>query len=136
MARDLILGHAEGQRKLAENILLHSTITDTVPELSREEFTNSPMTLSLTDLFIENTVYYTYEEYQEHLAQSRDFAKTHPGYTIRTAKDFAFRNIQIRTLEDTRVIISKNQAPAIHFVIKHPKMVDALQHFTTPVFNA
>jgi len=135
-ARDLILGHAEGQRKLAENILLHSTITDTVPELSLEEFANNPMTLSLSDLFIENTVYYTYEEYQEHLAQSRDFAKTHPSYTIRTAKDFAFRNIQIRTLEDTRVIISKNQAPAIHFVIKHPKMVDALQHFTTPVFNA
>lgn len=38
-----------------------------------------------------------------------------------------FRNIQIQINEGKWVIVSKNNAPAIHFVIKHPKMIRAFE---------
>ena len=42
---------------------------------------------------------------------------------------------QIQILEGSYVLISKAKSPVIHFVIRHPKMVSALENFIPPVME-
>lgn len=40
-----------------------------------------------------------------------------------------FKNITITIIKNNYVIISKNSNPTIHFVIKHPKLIEAIENF-------
>ena len=41
-----------------------------------------------------------------------------------------FRNIQIVVNSGKWAMVSKSKAPAIHFVMRHPKMVEVIERFT------
>ena len=41
-------------------------------------------------------------------------------------KEYVFKNINIAIIEKQQVIISKENSPSIHFVIHHPKLIDAI----------
>ncbi len=43
-------------------------------------------------------------------------------------KESAFFNIQITMRENESVLISKSNAPAIHFLIHHPILRDTIEH--------
>lgn len=130
-----ILDHAAAQRALLERQLANGAVTDTVPLLSPEEFAKAPMLLSLSGLFYEADISYTYEEYQAHLAQTVRFAAAHPGYTLRQSKRLPFRNLQILLRPGQWAMVSKNKSPAIHFVIRHPKLRAALEQFVPPIYE-
>ena len=85
------------------------------------------MYLSLSGMFSEKDLQYTYQEYQQHLEATKQFAADHAGYSLHTDTVPVFRNIQIQVNAGKWVIVSKNNAPAIHFVIKHPKMIRAFE---------
>jgi len=121
------------QREMVKNIMTHSIITEELPEITREDFERHPMSLSLFGLFYETDILYSYEEYLEHLVLTRQFEKEHPNYNIKMVDFYAFRNIQILIHEGKWVVVSKNKAPAIHFVIRHPKMRNAFENFIVPV---
>ena len=125
--------HAEHQR--LQRILEHSTVSDVLPAISEEEFSRYPMGLSLAGMFYPGDIRLTYPEYLEYLNQCDAFAAAHPGYGCRRDKDAPFRNIQITILEGSRVIVTKNKSPAIHFVIRHPKMCAAIEHMVLPVIE-
>ena len=120
------------QTENIEQILTANTVIDELPHVSEEAFRASPLTLSLSNAFIENTVTYTYEEYTAHLKATKIFAEQHPNYTVRFAEKPAFRNIQIQIHENEWVMLSKSKAPAIHFVIRHSKMLSAFQNMILP----
>lgn len=121
------------QRAMAEKILTHSIVTEELPEITKEEFEQHPMSLSLLVLFYETDILYSYEEYLEHLVLTQRFEKEHPNYNVKMSGSYAFRNIQIIIHEGKWVMVSKNKAPAIHFVIRHPKMRNAIENFIVPV---
>ena len=116
-----------------ETLLQTNLVFDEIIELSEEEFQKHPMQLSISACFSETDIPYTYEEYLEHLTLTREFADKHAGYTMKLSNAHVFRNIQIQMLEGNCVMISKVKAPVIHFVIRHPKMVNALENFIPPV---
>lgn len=120
------------QTENIEQILTANTVIDELPHVSEEAFRASPLTLSLSNAFIENTVTYTYEEYTAHLKATKIFAEQHLNYTVRFAEKPAFRNIQIQIHENEWVMLSKSKAPAIHFVIRHSKMLSAFQNMILP----
>ena len=120
------------QRKMTETILESTAICDKVFALSEEAFSKEPVYLPLSGMFSEKGLRYTYQEYLQHLAATRQFAETHTGYDLHTDAVHTFKNIQIQVNMGKWVIVSKNNAPAIHFVIKHPKMICAFEHFCRP----
>ena len=83
-------------------------------------------------MFSEKGLRYTYQEYLQHLAATRQFAEDHAGYDLHTDAVHTFKNIQIQVNMGKWVIVSKNNAPSIHFVIKHPKMIRAFEDFCKP----
>lgn len=122
------------QRINTGKILQHSRITDELPELSEEEFESYPLSLSLAGMFYPGELRYTFGEYREHLRLTHEYEKNHEGYTLVRSPRAAFRNIQIRILLNSYVLITKNKHPIIQFVIRHRSLCDAIENFevTTP----
>lgn len=128
-----IMSYAEQQRNIAGQILKNNIIEDEIPYITKEEFENYPMSLSLSGMFYENDILYTYEDYLEHLKQSLKYAEKHPNYIFKQTSAHTFRNLQIIIHQGQWVMISKGKSPAIHFIIHHPKLREAIENFTPPM---
>ena len=120
-------------RKMMDSILEANKFDDEITQISKEDFASSPLTLSLSDSFYENKIYYTYEEYMEHLKLTKEYEKNNKNYSLITNSYHAFKNIQILIFENNWIMISKDTSPSIHFVIHHPKLRDAIENFIPPV---
>ena len=127
------LAYAATRRSQALEILQSSTITDEIPCPDEAEFREHPLQLALSGLFCETNLVYTLEEYAEHLQLTKAFATEHANYSAVRARDNAFANIQILVYENSFVMISKNTAPTVHFVIRHPVLRNALENLEFPV---
>lgn len=128
-----IMEHIAFQRELTEEILSHDSIFEAYPNFSKDEIAQYPMTLSLAGAFYEEDIVYTYEQYREHLEMMKRFSQMHKNYHIEENKSPAFRHIQILIHEGSWAIVSKEKTPAIHFVIRHPKMREAMENITMPI---
>lgn len=128
-----ILDYVHAERQRIEHILEHSRVCDVLPDISEAEFKRYPVGLSLAGMFYPGDIRLTYPEYREYLAQCDAFTATHSGYTCQRDTNPPFRNIQITILEGSRVIVTKNKSPVIHFVIQHPKMCAAIENMVLPV---
>lgn len=128
-----IMKYFYSQCKLANDILKHSHITEEMPILTKEEFEQFPIVLPLSGMFYEKDIIYSWNDYQEHLHLIQEYEKQHSNYSIVNNSSSAFRNIQIYIHEGKYVIVSKNKTPAIHFLIKHPKMRNAFENMVIPI---
>ena len=89
--------------------------------------------LDVSSAFCESDLCYTYPEYVTHLQETARFAAAHPNYTLKRTAAQAFRNLQIFLREGQWAMVSKGKAPAIHFVIRHPRLREAMEQFIPPV---
>lgn len=128
-----IVNYAEAQRQMTEKILQTEIIEDEIPLISEEEFARHPILLTLSGVFYERDIPYTYEEYRAHLCSTEQYAALHPNYRIRKTATHAFRNLQLSLHEGQWAMVSKSKSPAIHFVIHHPKLREAIECFQPPV---
>ena len=128
-----IRAYASMERKRVEALLKNASITDELSLLDKNEFDHYPLRLFLADLFLERDIVYTWDTYQEHLALTKQYADTHRTYTIKRSTIPAFRNIQIQICEGKWAVVSKNNSPAIHFVIEHPKLRHAIENMVMPL---
>lgn len=115
--------------------LQSGSVEDRIPALSREEYAEMPLALSLSEAFYEHEICCTYDEYLEHYHQTMAFAEHNSNYTVLSQHTRIFRNIQIRIKHSEWVVISKNKSPVIHFVIRHPKMRKAIEDGLWQVLN-
>lgn len=128
-----ILLYAEERKKQMLEILKNNSVSDEIPCLSEEKFKKQPLSLSLSLMFCGKSFEYTYEEYSEHLKLTKEFAKKTKNNAAVPTRENAFANIQITIHENEYVLISKNKAPTIHFVIRHPILREAIEHLDFPV---
>lgn len=124
-----IIKYKNNEFKYMNSILKKNKVFDYIYVIKEDEFINDTPSLSLNNLFIDKTINYTYKEYIEHLKLTNEYAKNNKNYNILTEKDKTFKNITITIIKNNHVIISKNSNPTIHFVIRHPKLVAAIESF-------
>ena len=101
------------------SILNSSPIGDNIHIFSKEEFKNTKPNLLLSDIFYEKRINYTYEEYLQHLDETIEFSKKNKNYKLNKLETSTFKNITVTILSKQLVIISKEENPTIHFIIKH-----------------
>ena len=123
----------KAQGEILENIIQNYTFEDEISELSKEDFEKAPLSLFLADSFYDKRIYYTYEEYLEHLNLTKKYEKNNKNYKLSINNNNTFKNIQILICENNWVMISKANSPSIHFVIHHPKLRNAIENFIPPV---
>ena len=126
---DKIIKYKNNEFKYMNSILKKNKVFDYIYVIKEDEFISDTPSLLLNNLFIDKTINYTYKEYIEHLKLTNEYAKNNKNYNVLTEKDKTFKNITITILKNNHVIISKNSNPTIHFVIRHPKLVVAIESF-------
>ena len=130
-----ILLRLKKNKELVEKILEQNIFEDIVPEISKESFENSPACLSIIDTFIDTKIYYTYEEYLEHLNLLKEYENNHKNYIFKTDVNLTFKNIQITICENKWAMFSKNTHPVIHFYTTHPTLCESLENFTPLIID-
>ena len=133
--KEEIKKHAKKQKARIKSILATDTIEAEIPAFTPENFAKNPPVLELSGIFCETDIPYSEEEYAAHLSESKAFARQNPNYTLKCSTAHAFRNLQIRIHKGQWVIVSKGKAPAIHFVIRHPKLRRAIENFMPPIME-
>ena len=123
------------QKFRMEQIFTHSEMVDELPEISEKEYGIHPAGLSLADAFLEKDILMTYEEYRLCIKAAEDYMENHSRYRFYCVKVKGFRNIQISCHMGKWCMVSKNKAPAIHFVIHHPKLRHALENIYLPIID-
>ena len=120
-------------KNMAIDATANNLLEDEISKFSKEEFEKSPLSLFLADSFYDKKIYYTYEEYLEHLDLTKKYEKNNKNYELSVNSNTTFKNIQILICENNWVMISKANSPSIHFVIHHPKLRNAIEKFIPPV---
>lgn len=131
--KEKIKEYAKTQRQRMKIILENERIEDEIPDFVQENFTKSPPMLELSGIFCEEDIPYNEEEYTAHLKESMAFAEQNPNYTLKCSTAHAFNNLKIIIHEGQWVMVSKVKMPAIHFVIRHPKLRSAIECFIPPI---
>lgn len=131
--KEKITEYAKTQRQRIKIILENERIEDEIPDFVQENFTKSPPMLELSGIFCEEDIPYNEEEYTAHLKESMAFAEQNPNYTLKCSTAHAFNNLKIIIHEGQWVMVSKGKTPAIHFVIRHPKLRSAIECFIPPI---
>lgn len=131
--KEKITEYAKTQRQRMKIILENERIEDEIPDFVQENFTKSPPMLELSGIFCEEDIPYNEEEYTAHLKESMAFAEQNPNYTLKCSTAHAFNNLKIIIHEGQWVMVSKGKTPAIHFVIRHPKLRSAIECFIPPI---
>ena len=126
---NMIFKYKNDEFKYMNSILKKNKVFDYIYVIKENEFISDTPSLSLNNLFIDKIINYTYKEYIEHLKLTNEYAKNNNNYNILNEEDKTFKNITITILRNNHVIISKNSNPTIHFVIRHPKLVAAIESF-------
>lgn len=131
--KEKIKEYAKTQRQRIKIILENERIEDEIPDFVQENFTKNPPMLELSGVFCEEDIPYNEEEYTAHLKESMAFAEQNPNYTLKCSTAHAFHNLKIIIHEGQWVMVSKGKTPAIHFVIRHPKLRSAIESFIPPI---
>ena len=125
-----IIKYKNEESNYINNILKKNKINDYIYKLTEEEFKNEIPSLSLENLFINMKINYTYKEYKEHLKLTNEYIEKEKNYEITYTDNKTFKNITISIIKNNYVIISKSSNPTINFVIKHPKLTEAIENFS------
>lgn len=124
-----IVEKVQQEKERNQKILMKNVICDQIELFSSQSFSKGRPFLALEFMFYSKKIYYTWEEYNEHLQSTLNFAKQEKNYRVEFLQGQTFKNISISSLEDSYVVLSKAENPVIHFVIQHPKLRDAILNF-------
>ena len=122
-----IIEYKKNEEKIITELLNKNVITDNIYIETKDDFINNEIYLSLENLFTDKKIKYNYDEYLEHLEELKKFKNK--NYKVVYMDNKTFKNITVTILEKNFVLISKNANPVVHFVIKHPKLIDAINNF-------
>lgn len=122
-----ITQYKNDEKKHIEKILMKNQINDIIPHYNENTFQSEKMYLALDDIFYNQKIEYSYKEYLEHYNSTVEFKNK--NYKVSSNNYQTFKNINITVVKNNYVIITKNANPTIHFIIKHPKLVDAIASF-------
>ena len=118
----LIKEYKKKEEKYISNILNNKIVTDIINfDYSIDKY------LSLENIFYDKKIKYTKEEYNEHLELTKKY--NNKNYKVLRSENNTFNNISITSVDNNYVIISKNSNPVIHFIIRHPKLMNSIINF-------
>ena len=117
----------------AESELAHGETVVTISRVDESNLGAASAHLALGEAFCTHSAPSGAQTYRKHIEQTEAFAAAHPTWHLAWGPDLGFRNIQITVRPDAWVLVSKNTSPAVHFVLRHKKMVEAFERFEMPV---
>lgn len=131
--KKMIINYIQKEQMKFKEYINSNKMIDSIVKISKQEFEQNEVLLNLSGIFYENKIKYTYEQYEKHLEQIKDFK--HKNYTLKFEENYIFKNINISIYSNKMVMISKTNHPSIHFVIYHPTLVNAITNFKPTIIE-
>lgn len=132
---ETIYSKIEKKKKIIIDIVKKDILEDDYFEFSKNDFKDNSISLSFSTIFFDKKIYYTYDEYKEHLKLTHEYAKNTPNYKLTKSPNRTFKNIQVTFHENKYIMVSKDNSPSIHFVVYHPKLRNAIENFIPPILE-
>lgn len=123
----LLTIHA-GCVKQLDRELKNGNVTEYIVFPSDEDLFAGNVLLNLSDAFSERTVFYTPEEYSEHIKHLIGLLNNEL-YNIILLPESPYTNIQIAVKEDSGALVQKTDNPVTVFWFSHPLMCKALSEY-------
>lgn len=121
------------ENEYINKITNENIITDEIYILSKSEFEKQDVFVDFKKYDTNIELKYTYDEYLKHVNKTKNY--NHENYKLVINKKQIFNNIDIYVNENNYVIISKINNPNIHFVIRHEKLISAIENFIPPIIE-
>ena len=77
-----IQAYSDMTRKRMEHFLRQGSLAEDIAICTEKEFKTYPAALSLSGMFGQADLFYTYEEYLQHIQETKKFAAEHENYTL------------------------------------------------------
>ena len=126
-----ILDYKHFEEKYTNELLKTNIINDVIYNVSKDNFKDNSIYLTLSNSFFEKRVSYNYDEFLEHYNSTVRYKNE--NYIVTQNKEKNFDNIDITIVDEDYVILSKSVNPIIHFVIRHNKLVKAIECYNPVV---
>lgn len=124
-----ILNYRNYLRKQADAAGKGKKYTVLYPVIGKEQFATHPLTLDVSGLFLGAAIFYNYEEYEQHLASTRAYAKEHTGYKCVELPHIPFAHLSILCKKGQPVILCKDASPAAQLVISDPLITKVAESY-------
>ena len=124
-----ILNYRNYLRKQADAAGKGKKYTVLYPVIGKEQFATHPLTLDVSGLFLGAAIFYNYEEYEQHLASTRAYAKEHTGYKCVELPHIPFAHLSILSKKGQPVILCKDASPAAQLVISDPLITKVVESY-------
>ena len=123
-----ILAYKKNEEENIKTVLKENKINEIIHKFNKDEVENDEVYLSLENMFYEKKIKYNYDEYIEHYNSTLKY-NYNSNYSANVKDNNTFKNITINIIGKKYIILSKSCNPIIHFVIRHPKLVNAITNF-------
>ena len=124
-----LLNYKREEEKNTKLLLKTNTITDTIYNINKDNFNNDEVYLTFNNMFFNKKIKYSFDEYSKHLKSTIQFAEKNNNYNLKINDYKTFNNMTIYIVKNSYVVISKDNNPTIKFVVKHPKLRNAIENF-------
>ena len=123
-----LLAIHSGCVKQLDRELKNGTVTEYIVFPSDEELFAGKVALNLSNAFSERTVFYTPDEYSEHIKHLIDLLEN-DYYNIILLPESPYTNIQIAVKEDFGVMVQKTDNPITALWFNHPLLCKAFSEY-------
>ncbi|MBO6214187.1 MAG: hypothetical protein J6N76_01475 [Lachnospiraceae bacterium] len=102
---------------------------DIIPRLERRVFEERPLALDLDEDEISRRLYYTYDEYMEHLSFYEKYVEENDNLTAVYADHLDYPELTIRVRCRECVIITRSCEPKMNLVVSEPHICDLFEQY-------
>lgn len=103
--RDKIEKHCQKKRELFKLAVESDIVNEYISVENEDEFENAQ--INLGDLFLNEPLYYTREEYDEHIKDMKELKRNHSNYSFKLLNERYFENLQIISKKDSGALVIK-----------------------------
>lgn len=128
-----VFGFFEKSVRRFEKILEKGSVTDEILSISKDDISARPLSLDLSEMFFDKNITLTRKQYSAAIINAERLSRENENYNLKLCEEQAFRNLQIHIKEGEWAAVSKCNPPAVHFVIRHPKLRAAIESFEPPL---
>lgn len=132
--KELLAIHKQGRQRMLEE-LKNNQIIDYVYLPNKNTFASSSLKLNFKDFFYHEDIYYTQDDYIEHLKHTHTLEKNR-NYKINALCNMPYDNIQISTKINTYALYYKMAFPATAFMFTNPIMCKATEEYIDSLCKA
>ncbi len=130
---DKVFGFFEKSVRRFEKILEKGSVTDEILSISKNDISARPLSLDLSEMFFDKNITLTRKQYSAAIINAERLSRENENYNLKLCEEQAFCNLQIHIKEGEWAAVSKCNPPAVHFVIRHPKLRAAIESFEPPL---